>query len=233
MAWSWAPSNFNYPGQSNAIHYGGRGTAQQLPNAPLCDLLGLPVPVHTSNHNNNVQHRNRPRQYYEPRGQFHQRRFPAPHYNNHRNRPQNRPLLSNPYLHENRQPRFTQNPRNPTFVGNPRNPTFVGNPRNPTSVGDPTQGTNSRWMQEWQRVETMNLVRSVTIKHDPFYDVHDTILQNIIIKKNSEQMQLTFKFNLRSDQLENLRSDDMYQGRSSTGPHYTMQHFQYQLLLGQ
>ncbi|XP_063608038.1 E3 SUMO-protein ligase PIAS2-like isoform X2 [Penaeus indicus] len=214
MSWSWAPSNFNYPVQSNAVYYGGRGTAQQprqFPNVPLSDLLGLPIPVHTRNHNNNVQHRNRPRQYYEPRGQFQPRHFPAPHYNSHRNRTQNRPLLNNPYLHENRHPRFTQNTRNPTSIGNPRNPTSVRDPRNPTSVGNPTQGTNSRWEEEWQRVESMNLVRSVTIKHDPFYDVQDTILQNIIMKKSSEQMQMTFKFNLRSDQLENLHIDDTYQ----------------------
>ncbi|XP_037796758.1 E3 SUMO-protein ligase PIAS2-like [Penaeus monodon] len=216
MAWSWAPSDFDYPVQNNALYFGGRGTGQQprqFQNVPLSELLGLPVPVpvHTRNFNNNVQHRNQPRQYYEPRGQFQLRYFPAPHYNNHRNRPQNRPLLNNPYSHENRQPRFTQNTRNPVSVGNPRNPTSVGNPRNPTSVGNPAQGTNSRWEQEWQRVENMNLVRSVFIKHDPFYDVHDTVLQNIIMKKSSEQMQLTFKFNLSPDQLENLRTDDTYQ----------------------
>ncbi|XP_027227275.2 E3 SUMO-protein ligase PIAS2 isoform X1 [Penaeus vannamei] len=238
MSWSWASSNFNYPVNSIATYYAERGTGQQprqFPNIPLCDQIGFPIPVHTINHNNNVQLRNRPRQYYEPRGQFQQRHFQAPHHNGYRNRPRNRPFLNNPYSHDNRftqnlnyesQPRIFHpspllptpsagNPRNPTSVGNPRNPPSVGNPRNPTSVGNPRNptsvGTNSSWEQEWQRVENMNLVRTVTIKQDPFYEVHDTILQNIIVKKRSEQMQLTFKFNLTSDHLENLHTDDTYQ----------------------
>ncbi|XP_042866296.1 E3 SUMO-protein ligase PIAS2-like isoform X2 [Penaeus japonicus] len=222
MSWSWAPSNFNYPVPNNARQLAGRGIIQQprqFPNIPLCDQIGLPVPTNARNRNDNVQQRNRPRVYYEPRRHFQPRHFPAQNYNGHRYRPQNRPLLSNPYSHNVRQVRSVQNCNynNQPRIFQTNQPSNAPPPLPTTSREDlthtHTHEVNSRWAVnwDWHHPENMNFVRAVTIKKIPFYDVLDTLLQNSIIRKGSEQMQFTFKFRLNPDQLENLHTDQSHQ----------------------
>lgn len=201
MSWSWAPSNFNYPVPNNARQLAGRGIIQQprqFPNIPLCDQIGLPVPTNARNRNDNVQQRNRPRVYYEPRRHFQPRHFPAQNYNGHRYRPQNRPLLSNPYSHNVRQVRSVQNCN---YNNQPRifqtNQPSNAPPALPTTSREDlththTHEVNSRWAVnwDWHHPENMNFVRAVTIKKIPFYDVLDTLLQNSIIRKGSGRLMI-------------------------------------------